>query len=167
MSWHPRPFRSLKTSSRISPLPSVRSRGPGSRACHRAARRARDRPPWCAPSLHRESCREGIEEDHRTDGVQRPRLPRRDLRRHRVGDAADEVGRHLREKRLNLAHGQAADRERTNLVGETREASFVRANQPRFKRALAVARHVDRYREFQTGPALRPALSGVCGACRA
>jgi hypothetical protein len=52
-------------------------------------------------------------------------------------------GVHLREKRLNLAHRQAARIQRNDLVVEAGETPFVLADQPRLETALAIARHLD------------------------
>jgi hypothetical protein len=85
---------------------------------------------------------QGDEEDHGIDALERTRLPRRDLG----------------EKRLNLAHRQAARIERNDLVVEAGEAALVFANELRLERALAIARHLDWHRAVvgQHGSATGP-----------
>ena len=74
--------------------------------------------------------RVGIEEHDRIHRLERPRLPRRHLGHHRIGDGADQIGRHLdavhlAEERLNLAAGEAAGVQRDHFIVESGEASLV------------------------------------------
>src|SRR5262249_29434275 len=67
------------------------------------------------------------------------------------GHRADQVRRdlnaiHVREEALDLADRHSPRIQREHLVVEAREAALVLADQARFKRAVAIARHRDRHR---------------------
>jgi hypothetical protein len=94
---------------------------------------------------------EGIEEHDRIHRLKRPGLPRRHLGVNGTGDRADEVRRdlhhvHLAEKRLDLAHREAAGVQRQNLVVEAGESPLVLADQLRRERPVAITRDVERQR---------------------
>lgn len=83
--------------------------------------------------------------DRGIDGLERPRLPRRDLSDDRVGRRADQIGRdvdgvHLEQERLNLPDRQPTRIQRDDLVVDAREAAFMLADELRFTRARAIAR---------------------------
>jgi hypothetical protein len=89
-----------------------------------------------------------VEEDDRVHRFQRAGLPGADLGHHGVGDAADELRRHVHavlvgQEALHLAHGHAARVHGDDLVVEAGEASLVLGDEQWLEARIAVARHVD------------------------
>ena len=87
-----------------------------------------------------------IEKHHRINRIERPVLPFPHLVKDRVGDPADEVGRHVGgvefgQVALDLAHRHAAGVEAQNLVVETGEVRLAFGDQLRLEGAGPIARH--------------------------
>ena len=102
-----------------------------------------------------------VEEHQRIDGLERPRLPGGDLVQHRVGDGADEVGRHHEAVELahmadDLAGTHAARVHRHHLVVEAGEAALILGDQLRIERRLPVPRISSSIRPVSVVTVLRP-----------
>jgi hypothetical protein len=91
---------------------------------------------------------QGVQENDRVDGIERPVLPRANLVEDGVGDPADEIGRDvdaikLGQAALDLAHRQAAGVQAQDLAVEPVEPGLAFGDKLRLEGSRPVAR--DRY----------------------
>src|SRR6202034_496572 len=89
---------------------------------------------------------QGVKTHHRIDRVERPVLPLPHLVQDRVGDPADEIGRHVGgvkfgQVALDLPHRHAARIEAQYLFVEALEPGLPLGDQLRLETAGAIARH--------------------------
>src|SRR5580704_5431617 len=89
---------------------------------------------------------QSVKKHHRIDRVERPVLPFPPLVKDRIGDTADEIGRHVGSIEFgqvawDLSHRHAAGIEAQNLVVETGEMRLAFGDQLRLEAADTIARH--------------------------
>jgi transposase-like protein len=91
---------------------------------------------------------QGIEENERIDGFERPGLPSRDLLQHGIRDGADEVRRDVdaiefAQMAHNLARAHAASVHRHDLIVETWKAALILGDELRIEAGLPVPRDLE------------------------
>ena len=93
---------------------------------------------------------DGVEEDDRVAGIQRPVLPFTHFLKDRIRHRRDQVRRDIEtvdflQVAANLAHRHAARVHRDDLLVEVREATLILGNQLRIEGSRTIARDIQRH----------------------